>query len=199
MKSVLITGFEPFDEHKTNPSQIIAEHLSGSVVGDVRVVGLTLPVEFGKDTELMCSAIADIKPAVIISLGLDDAAPAIKIEMFAMNHRTVDADQTLGPIIPHGPAAYFATVDVDRVGKAMGKQAGVPVIRHGYAGSYLCNHIFYQTLHYAAVNQLKAQVGFIHVPLAEDPAHIDADRFSLPIDRMIAAASAAIKEAIIGL
>ena len=77
MKSVLITGFEPFDHHTVNPSQLIAERLSGRIVSDARVVGLTLPVEWGKDRDLMFAAIADINPAVIHSFGLDDAAPAL--------------------------------------------------------------------------------------------------------------------------
>jgi pyroglutamyl-peptidase len=197
MRRVLVTGFEPFNEHAVNPSQTIAERLSGSIVGDVNVVGLTLPVEWGKDTELMFSAISDVDPVAIISLGLDATAQGLKVEMFAINHRIVAEDQTLEPIVPDGPAAYFATVDVDRVGKAMGKQACVPVIRHGYAGSYLCNHIFYQTLHHTHLQRSRTKVGFIHIPFADDAVNTDLGRLTLPIDRMIAAVRVAVQEAVV--
>jgi pyroglutamyl-peptidase len=196
MRSVLITGFEPFDEHPMNPSQSIAEQLDGQIIANARIIGLTLPVVFGQDTKLMFSAIEELSPAVILSFGLTAEASTINIEMFAINHRNVDDDHTLGPIIPGAPAAYFATIDVDRVGKAIGKRANVPVCRHGYAGSYLCNHIFYQTLHRVSTNSLQSRIGFLHIPFAEEQTKQAPDRFSLPLDQMVEAARIAVEEAL---
>lgn len=196
MKSVLVTGFGPFDEHTMNPTQSIAERLDGEVIAGARVTGLTLPVVFGEDTKLVFPAIAELDPSVVLSFGLQAGAAAMHIEMFAVNHRRIDDDHTLGPIVDGGPAAYFATIDVDRVGKSMGKRAGVPVIRHGYAGSYLCNHIFYQTLHHASTKGLPVKIGFIHVPFAEEHIADRPDLFSLPLDRMVDAARVAVEETI---
>jgi pyroglutamyl-peptidase len=193
MRSVLITGFEPFDDHSMNPSQSIAEQLDGQIIAGARITGITLPVAFGQDTKLMFSAIQELSPAVILSFGLNAGASTVNIEMFAINHRNIDNDHTLGPIIPGAPAAYLATIDVDRVGKAIGKRAEVPVCRHGYAGSYLCNHIFYQTLHHVSTNSLPSRVGFLHIPFAEEQTKQTPDRFSLPLDRMVEAARIAVE------
>jgi pyroglutamyl-peptidase len=192
-KTVLLTGFEPFHEHTTNPSQLIAERLDGEIISGAKVFGLTLPVIFGEDTKRVFPAIEELKPAAIIALGLRGGSDSVDVEMFAINHRS-EGNDTLSPIVPDGPAAYFATIDVDRVGKAIGQRSGAPVRRNGYAGSYLCNHVFYQTLHYTHVRQNPARVGFLHIAQAAE--HAAEDSPAIALDRMIEAVRAAIAESV---
>lgn len=87
MKRVLLTGFEPFDEHKVNPSQEIAERLDGEVIAGAEVCSLVLPVVFGKDVQLALPAIDQINPALVLSLGLAAGTDSLDVEMFAINHR----------------------------------------------------------------------------------------------------------------
>jgi len=49
MPTILLTGFAPFGGSKSNPSQQIAEHLHGEIIGGGQVVSLTLPVVMSKD------------------------------------------------------------------------------------------------------------------------------------------------------
>jgi len=112
--------------------------------------------------------------------------------MFAMNHRNGDGNSLL-PILTHGPAAYFATIDVDRIARAMAN-AGMPAQRHGYAGSFLCNHIYYQTLHHVATKSLATRVGFIHLPHASDD--VSDQTPSLPLAVMREGIRRAIEEAL---
>ena len=191
-QTVLLTGFEPFAGHAANPSQIIAERLHGETIGGARVVSLVLPVVFGADTERVFPAIDELKPAVVLSLGLSAARDCMDVELFGINQRMVEGSSDLIPIIADGPAAYFATIDADGVSMAMVETADIPAQRHGYAGSYLCNHILYQTLHYAQTQHLPLRAGFIHMPQATEFAAPGAP--SLPLESMIAAVRAAIEE-----
>ena len=197
MSTVLLTGFEPFGEYKINPSQQVVERLDGETVGGARVVGLTLPVAFGADTERVFAAVADHHPVLVLSLGLYAGAACLEVERFAVNLRAEAGTDAQVPIIADGFAALFATVDAEKIAGAV-RRAGVPARAHGYAGSYLCNHILYQTLHYARLWRLLARAGFIHLPLsseqvlAENKLHLP----SLPLDMMVAGVRAAIEAAL---
>jgi pyroglutamyl-peptidase len=196
-RTVLLTGFEPFDGHEINPSQKIVEQLNGTWLDDeTQVIGMVLPVVFGEDTKRVFPAIAEWKPVAVLSLGLHAGAKSMEVEMFAVNHRRGEGS-SLTPILEEGPAAYFATIDVDKVGKAIG-DTEVPVTRHGYAGSYLCNHVFYQTAHLTATQGLGCAVGFLHIPLATEQLTGDTETPapSLPLDKMVAAVRAALIAAI---
>jgi pyroglutamyl-peptidase len=56
-KVVLVTGFEPFGIHTTNPSQVIAETLNGSTLNDAEIIGIVLPVNFTASVEKAREAI----------------------------------------------------------------------------------------------------------------------------------------------
>jgi pyroglutamyl-peptidase len=199
MKRVLLTGFVPFDGHKTNPSQQIVERLSGETIAGAKVSSLVLPVIFGEDVRHALPAIEEMKPALVLSLGLAAGIACLNVEMFAINHRKTDNPGELAPIIADGPAAYFATIDPGRVAGAISSETGAPASPHGYAGSYLCNHIFYHCLHYAATKQPGLPVGFIHLPFStEQRADHPADGTpGLPLDLMTAGIRAAIQEALV--
>ena len=53
MITTLITGYEPFDDYSTNPSEQIAEQLDGKTISDTEVVGEVLPVQFEYTSELL--------------------------------------------------------------------------------------------------------------------------------------------------
>ncbi len=181
MSTILLTGFEPFGGFPTNPSQQIVERLDGETVGGARVVGLTLPVKFGNDTEPTFAAIAEHRPSLVLSLGLNAGAACLDVERFAVNLKQTEEAGREETIIADGFAALFATIDAERIAGAI-QASGVPARAHAYAGSYLCNHIFYQTLHYAQQWDLRCRVGFIHLPL-------------LPLETMIVGIRAALEAA----
>ena len=69
------------------------------------------------------------------------------------------------PVVPGGPAAYFATLPVRRMAEAIEK-AGLPAQISNTAGTYVCNCLLYTLLHTAAVEYPGMPGGFIHVPYA---------------------------------
>lgn len=204
MTRVLLSGFAPFGGSQSNPSHLIVERLHGEMVGGAQIIGLTLPVQMGEDAAQLMAAIAEHKPSLVLSLGLAAGTPCLDLERFAVNLRftgevnpdePVPADLPQSCVIADGFAALMATIDTERVARAI-RAAGVPARAHGYAGAYACNHILYQTLHCAMQWNLAYRAGFIHLPLSsaqvieENKLHLP----SLPLDLMTAGVRAAIEE-----
>ena len=208
MPTILLTGFAPFGGSKSNPAQLVAEGLHGAVIGGADVVALTLPVKMGADAEPVTAAIAAHQPALVLSLGLASGATCLEVERFAVNLKVTDADDPEKPlalnlpqsqIITDGMTALFSTLDTERVAAAIRGKAGVPARAHGFAGSYACNYVLYQTLHYAVQQGLSYKAGFIHLPLSSEQA-IDENKLhlpSLPLSLMTAGVRAALEEALV--
>lgn len=207
MSTIILTGFAPFGGSKSNPSQQIAEHLQGETLGGVEVVSLTLPVVMSEDWKRLREAIDAYQPAVVLSLGLASGTTCLDVERFAVNLQIPESDdpsKSLGPnppqskIVEGGPSALFSTLDPEQIAEVIRTEADVPARAHGYAGSYACNHIFYQALHYALSQGLPYKAGFIHLPLsseqviAENALHLP----SLPLSLMTAGVRTALNAAL---
>ena len=207
MPTILLTGFQPFGGHKTNPSQQIAERLHGETISGARVIGVTLPVAFAESTELLTAAIAEHKPALVISLGLAAGSTCLEVERFAVNLRVVErgdpalplprnAPQTV--IVADGMTALFSTINAERVAAAIGAKADIPAVAHSYAGPYVCNSVFYQALHYALQWDLQYCAGFIHLPLTSEQARAENKMHlaSLPLEGLMAGVRSGIEDAL---
>lgn len=208
MPTILLTGFAPFGQSKSNPSQLIAERLHGEVINGAQVVGLTLPVAMGADFECVAAAIDEHNAILVLSLGLASGTTCLDVERFAVNLRVAEPGDPGKPLEPNkpqsliagdGPPALFPTVDAERVATAV-CAAGVPARAHGYAGSYACNHILYRTLMYAVQNNLGYKAGFIHLPLsseqaiAENKLHLPSLPLNVMTDGVRAAMEAALRD-----
>lgn len=195
MSAVIVTGFEPFGNFRENPSAQIAEQLHGRTIADAAVSSLVLPVTFGQDTARLFPVIEKLQPQFVLSLGLAARATCLQVERIALNLQNSD-DREM-PIVEEGPAAYFATLDVDRVATAV-RNRGIPAQPHVYAGTYLCNHVMYQTLHLAAAQQLPLRSGFIHLPLSQEQVVTEdlTQLPSLPLQTMADGVLAAIEAAL---
>ena len=68
------------------------------------------------------------------------------------------------PIHPDGENAYFSTLPIKAIVKALTENGFTSQISNS-AGTYLCNHIMYESLYHVNKNGLRSISGFIHVPL----------------------------------
>ena len=159
MSGVLVTGFEPFGEHATNPSQLVAEALDGVV----------LPVAYEQAADRLRAALDGRKPALVVCLGLAHERTAISVERWAHNldeATTVDNEGVAGSggaIEPGGPLARASTLPVDEIVAALHAEE-IPAEVSRDAGGYLCNHVFYRLM---ASLPAGARGGFVHVPPLE--------------------------------
>lgn len=157
---VLVTGFEPFNQWEYNPSGEIALVLNDTAVGDVRVVGLVLPVTFDGSYACLREAIARHDPAAVIALGLDGGARSIQVERIALNLRHPSLWR-FAPINVAGPLLRHTMLPAADVVAAMQRE-DVAARQSWFAGLYVCNYVFYRLQGDAGQRGIKA--GFIHVP-----------------------------------
>lgn len=198
MKTVLLTGFEPFGGETINPSGEIARQLHGAVIGGHRVAGTLLPCVFGAAITELKKQIRATKPALVVCVGQAGGRAEITPERVAINVDDARMADNAGrqpvdrPIVRGGPAAYWSTLPVKAITAEL-RRRGVPATVSQTAGTFVCNHAFYGLMHELR-QQRKVRGGFIHVPFL--PEQAPAGRPSLSLDTMTAAIAAAIAVAL---
>jgi pyroglutamyl-peptidase len=193
MKSVLLTGFEPFGGHVSNPSAEIAQHFDGEVIDEHLVTGVVLSYDYDKSLRQLKAHIRRTNPELIICLGLAAGRPAINPERVAINMDDAAICDNAGnfrngsPILARGPVGYWSTLPNKAIVAALLEQ-GIPASLSQTAGTFVCNHVFYGLMH-ALRRTPTRRGGFIHIPAADG----SSDRFpTLPITQLKNAVEIAI-------
>lgn len=169
MRTILVTGFEPFGGEAVNPSQELAKILDGHTVGGCAVRAVVLPVENRGAREMVAAALEDPELAAILHLGLAGGRARLALEQVAVNAMDYPLADNAGvritgePCVAGGPAAYFATLPLRAMHQALTAE-GIPAYVSYTAGTYLCNQALYWTLHEVSQRSLPVRAGFIHVP-----------------------------------
>lgn len=154
---ILVTGFEPWGDLKSNPSGDLSASLEGKRIEDAEVVSAVLPVIYGDDTAVALPLIEEYQPCAVISFGLGHS-PCLNVERVAVNLKGDDV-----PIVVEGPDAYFATLPTRLIADAI-VDGGVPSQLSYHAGTFLCNHTMYSVLHHLSETGRAIPAGFIHIP-----------------------------------
>lgn len=192
MKKLLITGFDPFGGESINPAWE-AVRLLPDVIRDFELVKLEIPTVFGAAAQVVIDKAEEIHPDAIISVGQAGGRAAVTPEMVGINLRYASIPDNMGalpcdiPIAEGSPAAYFSTLPVRAMAKAI-CDAGLPGAVSYSAGSFVCNDVLYSLLHRFDGTAIRA--GFIHVPFLPEQT---ADKPSLPLEQTAAALRAAIE------
>jgi pyroglutamyl-peptidase len=180
MKTVLLTGFEPFNGAAINPAWEAVRALDGWEGAGFQVVTRQLPCVFGLSTRLLLDAIEECRPDVVIAVGQAGGRPDITVERIAINVDDAPIPDNDGwqpldaTIVPAGQAAYFATLPIKAIVHAI-RARGVAASVSQTAGTFVCNHVFYGLMHFT--HGLPLQAGFIHVPFLPEQV---ADRPEMP-------------------
>lgn len=191
MKKLLITGFDPFGSESINPAWE-AVKLLPDAIRDYELTKLEIPTVFGVAAQTVIDKAEELNPDVIISVGQAGGRASVTPEMVGINLRFATLPDNMGavpcdiPIIEGGPAAYFSTLPVRAMAKAI-CDAGLPGAVSYSAGSFVCNDVLYSVLHRFAGTSVRA--GFIHVPFLPEQT---TDKPSLSLDKTVAALCAAI-------
>lgn len=168
MQTVLLTGFEPFDQDPINPSWEAVRQLDGVSLGDdVHMVARQLPCAFATAGECLKQMIDELRPVMVIATGLGPGRNAICVERVAININDARIPDNLGEqpvdtaVVIDGPAAYLTTLPIKAMAKAV-REAGIAVSVSQTAGTFVCNQVFYLLQHALAGTGVRS--GFIHVP-----------------------------------
>jgi pyroglutamyl-peptidase len=150
--NILLTGFEPWGTNRVNPSGEIATELGGHV----------LPVDYERAVRELRRLIRKTRPDALLMLGLASSRTRISLEAVALNrdHHEEEGKQRRWrrPIRRRGPIALEARLPLDRIFGRL-KAARVPVAVSHHAGTFVCNHVFYEGL-----TAYSGPCGFVHVP-----------------------------------
>lgn len=152
----------------------IVEDLNGLELAGYEIVGRVLPVDFASSGAELLKLIKEIEPNVVISLGLAGGRYKITPERIAINVKDGAADNEGHIPIDEsinleGEPGYFSTLPIRQmVNKLL--EEGLPAEISNSAGTYLCNNVMYEALHYAKTTKPEMNAGFIHIPASHELA-----------------------------
>lgn len=200
IKTVLLTGFEPFNKATINPAWEAVRALDGWEGEHFRVEVRQLACVFGQAIEDIGAMIDELHPDVVIAVGQAGGRPEISVERVAINVDDAsildnDGQQPVDQAIEaDGPAAYFSTLPIKAIVSALrahGLVAGVSQT----AGTFVCNHVFYGLMHKTHGQDIRA--GFIHVPFLPEQAAGRPDAPpSMALDDIIAGIKLAVETSV---
>ena len=174
MKTVLLTGFEPFGGAARNPSGEIALAWDGREVAGARIVGAVLPCVFGSARRELDLLLRRHRPAATPRQSTTAGRTAITPERVAINVDDARIPDNAGrrpidlPIVRGGPVAYWSTLPIKAIVAEL-RSRGVPAEVSQTAGTFLCNHVFYALMH-AVRRRRGVKAGFVHVPAMSEAA-----------------------------
>ena len=186
-KRLLITGFDPFGGQSVNPAWEAVSRLPARVGGCI-VHALQVPTVFGLAAQRVIEEAQALQPDVILCVGQAGGRAAVTPEMVAAIPDNAGLQPQDIPCAEDGPAAYFATVPVREMARAIA-QAGLPGSVSYTAGTFVCNDLLYTLLHH--YHDTAVRVGFIHVPFL--PGQAGQGQPSMALDDIVRALCAAIE------
>ena len=170
MKSVLVTGFEPFGGDAINPSleavKALVKFWDASASGTILHTA-QLPVTFADAAPTLLRAVAATTPDVVIAVGYAAGSSEIRLERVAINVIDARIPDNAGsqpvdiPVDAGGPVAYFSTLPI-KPALARLSEREIPAVVSDSAGTYVCNAVFYALQH--ALAGTATCSGFVHVP-----------------------------------
>lgn len=170
--TLLLTYFGPFPGVPVNPTVALAEgavRALNTARPDLRVVARELPVSYDGSSAALRAALQEVQPDALISLGVAVGRDVVSLEQVAINLDSAgiednDGDQRCDePIVPDGREAYFSSLPV-RASFERLRAAGESVEISYTAGTYVCNHVFYEGQRISRELGLSIPAGFVHVP-----------------------------------
>lgn len=162
---VILTGYQPWGDNKTNPSEILAEKVSEKLredgnnsesyslkvtVDEANSFYHNLPVQ--KDRSNL---------PFVIHIGLDGVrSKLIEIETTASNQVILSSDGRGEPVSNDKTLGHQFNnpIDVEALGKSLGTEF---LVSHN-AGTYLCNYIYYRGLE--NIGTKTRGCIFLHIP-----------------------------------
>lgn len=169
---ILVTGFNPFGNDTINPAIETVKRLPDQIKG-AEIVKLEIPTEFEHCAQVVKDAIKREHPDYVLNVGQAGGRFAITPERVAINLDDGRIKDNAGyqpfnhTIHEDGAPAYFTQLPIKAMARAI-RAAGLPAEVSNTAGTYVCNHIFYQVQYQRATEFPEIKAGFIHIPFLPD-------------------------------
>ncbi len=159
----VITSFGPFADIDPNPSQLVMESLQQHVAGQGGFRLQTLPVSY-RAVDAWIAERQLHPPSALLHLGVASNSPQMRLELQAKNlaeHVDIDGEGPSAALIqPQGAPqrhSSFTRAALERLQQQHPDQIQIS----NDAGSYLCNYLYYQSLHHFSSQGIP--VLFVHI------------------------------------
>jgi pyroglutamyl-peptidase len=167
---ILITGFGPYPGVAWNPSQWLVELLAREPPPGpgAELASAVLPVNWTEAASRACARMAELRPCAILHFGLAPRTRSVAVETRAKNSAAPAPDACGSPppapwVAPGGPPQLASTLASPLLAGAL-RRGNIRTRLSRDAGGYLCNYVFYRSLHWAASQERPPLVGFFHIP-----------------------------------
>lgn len=164
---LLLTAFDAFGGESVNPAQQALERIP-DVLGSHQIDRCVIPTVFGKAGDVLEQAMNAASYDAVLCVGQAGGRAGLTFERIAINCEDAGGADNAGqipvdrPVVPDGPAAYFATLPIKAMVEAV-RAGGYTASVSNSAGTFVCNHLLYRLMHRLA-NHPETLGGFVHVP-----------------------------------
>ena len=173
-RTILVTGFGPFGLHEVNASWVAVkelERLWESRDPDVRTCTLKtreIRVAYSYVLDTLHGLYKDCCPDLCVHVGVSPYS-ILKLERRGKNsgyrHLDVDGQRPFtASCVENGPEEIETKFDLEGICESLSAQNGVEFGISEDAGRYLCDFIYYKSLHLC-----QCPVLFVHVPPLDKP------------------------------
>ena len=189
MKTLLITGFEPFGGQTVNPSWEAVAQLPDTI-GEWTLHKMRIPVEYETAPRLVLEKARETGAEAVISVGQAGGRNAVTPEVIGICLREAAIADNAGRLCkgelidPEGPDGIFSTLPVREMVAAIAAK-DIPAKLSYSAGAYVCNDVLYTLLRQFEGTSVCA--GFIHVPFIPGQGEPN-----MPLDHIVTALTAAV-------
>lgn len=186
---ILLTGFEPFDQERVNPSWEAVRRAEAPEGADL--IRSCLPVSFRAAPRQLEALIRQHRPDGVLCVGQAGGRSGISLERIAVNLMDARIPDNDGfqpeeePLVSGGETAYFSTLPLRRMETAL-RAVGLSVQISNTAGLYVCNTVFYTAARLAAQEFPGQKTGFVHVPYLPEQSR-DGKYPSMPLEDVVRA------------
>ena len=194
---ILVTGFDPFGGEKINPA-IEAVKLLPNTIKGAEIEKLEIPTVFHKSADVVREKMNEFKPDVVLNIGQAGGRMGLTPERVAINQDDARIPDNEGnqpidlAIQEDGQPAYFSKLPIKAMVEAM-KNAGIPASVSNTAGTFVCNHIMYQTLYLVDKEFPEVKAGFMHIPFMTEQVLDKPNQPAMSLTDMARGIEAAIK------
>ncbi|MDF2680399.1 MAG: pcp [Brevibacillus sp.] len=201
MKTILVTGFDPFGGETINPAWESVKRLKETLSPDYKVEVRQIPTVFDKSIAYLKDAIQETTPDIVFCIGQAGGRPDITVERVAINVNDARIPDNEGnqpidtEVVEAGPVAYWSTLPIKAIVKEL-REKGVPASISQTAGTFVCNHIFYGLMHAIATVNPSIRGGFIHIPYLPEQAARLVGQPSMAVETIVKGLRVAIEAAL---
>lgn len=168
---VLITGFGPFPGAPENPSAWLVNTLAQGALGALAECILhsdVLPTEWAEVASRGPRLFRQHRPDLVLHFGLNKRAQGFHIERSAHNVIALKEDAcgalpARRRVVEGSDARLDTAISPAKLARHL-RERHLPASASRSAGTYLCNYLYYLSLHLARDRQDPCSVVFVHLP-----------------------------------